>query len=281
MLTFCCFRGEGIPQDPHLNHAVRILAGRSSILVTVGEFLANDVTARRIDTHKNGRRNTTTKNHNALKDILKLPDSTPPISCSWKQDIYQLKKIMIKKKVMQKLHIEEKPEDKLVRSVTKEGIWKEHIDQIMEKYQMQNQTKKREARKIIDKENKRQVMEEINKEAETKSKTKHWVDNIGEIKTGNRPKYINILTRKQCSAIVKARTRMLPVKENFKGSYHNTTCCWCKNTAETQRHIIDECPNTRNITGNMKYEDIFRTADTGEMEKIANTLNEMIEKLEE
>ena len=43
---------------------------------------------------------------------------------------------------MQKLRKEEKPEDKLVRSVTKEGIWKDHIDQIMEKYQIQNQTRK-------------------------------------------------------------------------------------------------------------------------------------------
>ena len=62
----------------------------------------------------------------------------------------------------------------------------------------------------------RQVIEEINKEDETKSKTRHWVDNIGEIKPGNRLKYINIVTIKQFSAIVKARIRMLPVKENLK-----------------------------------------------------------------
>ena len=84
-------------------------------------------------------------------------------------------------------------------------------------------------------------------------------------KTQKEPEIHQYTDKKQCSAIVKARTRMLPVKENFKGTYQDTSSRWCKNTAEP-RGIIDECPNTRNF-GNMKFEDIFGTTDTGEMKK--------------
>ena len=86
-----------------------------------------------------------------------------------------IEKIIFKKNIMQKLHIEEKPEDKLVRSATNGGIWKDHIDQIMDKYQIQNQTKKKEAKEIIDREN--------SKTKPNNSKTKP--NNKGEIQPRN------------------------------------------------------------------------------------------------
>ena len=58
-----------------------------------------------------------------------------------------IEKIIYKKKIKQTLCIEEKPEDQLVRSVTKEGIWKDHIDQIMEKYQIHTRPKREKPRK--------------------------------------------------------------------------------------------------------------------------------------
>ncbi len=72
----------------------------------------------------------------ALTDILELPDSTPTYILLMETGYLPVEKII--KKIRQKLCIEQKPEDTLVRSVTKEGIWKYHIDQIVEKYQIQN-----------------------------------------------------------------------------------------------------------------------------------------------
>ena len=51
-----------------------------------------------------------------------------------------------------------------------------------------------------------------------KSKVKFLVTNIEDRKIGNRPLYMEKLNRYQVSPIFKARTRMLDVKNNFRGN---------------------------------------------------------------
>ena len=51
------------------------------------------------------------------------------------------------------------------------------------------------------------------------------------------------LTRKQCSAILRARAGMLPIKANQKSQHkEDLICCFCKQQEETQEHISIECP---------------------------------------
>ena len=50
----------------------------------------------------------------------------------------------------------------------------------------------------------------------SRNKDYHWRERKGEIKVGTRQKYMDKLNRKQCNAILRARSSMLMVKENYK-----------------------------------------------------------------
>ena len=53
---------------------------------------------------------------------------------------------------------------------------------------------------------------------------------------------MNQLTRKQVSTIFKARTRMLPIKNNYKTAYiTNKECRACGTEEETQNHVLQNC----------------------------------------
>ena len=58
----------------------------------------------------------------------------------------------------------------------------------------------------------------------------------------NRKPYMNKLNRKQVSTIFKARSRMLDIKNNFRGKYNDLKCRGCGQPPETQEHVFEECP---------------------------------------
>ncbi len=216
-----------------------------------------------------------------LREILKMPDSTPTTILLMETGYIPIKKIIERKKILQKIRVDKKPEGKLIKDITSQGPWKEEIDQLIEVYHIKDDATKNEAKYMIEQQITSQIIEEINIEALTKSKLKHWKDNTTKITPGKRPQYMNQLTRKQCTAIVKTRSRMLPVKENHKGSHTNTMCRWCANTTETQQHILETCPATMEITeGKLKYEDIFKEENIEKIKSIADTIQKIIEKLE-
>ena len=88
------------------------------------------------------------------------------------------------------------------------------------------------------------------------------------------------LTRKQASAIFKARTRMIKVKDNYRNGHASTICRACKREIETQDHFLNGCEKLHpNNTRKIRYEDIFsESPDT--LRKIANQINEIIIELE-
>ena len=111
----------------------------------------------------------------------------------------------------------------------------------MEKYSVPTNCCKTETSKFLEEKMQQETMKEIYQEAQTKSKVRHWADRIDELKPGGRPEYMNKLIRKQCSAIIKLRSRMIPAKENMKGTYKDTIWRWCNKDPETQEHLIDQC----------------------------------------
>lgn len=75
-----------------------------------------------------------------------------------------------------------------------------------------------------------------------KRKVIHLIEGVNHSwEPGRRREYMNKLTRKQTSALFKARTRMLDVKNNFRGKYPDTERRMCKREIETQKHILEEC----------------------------------------
>ena len=81
----------------------------------------------------------------------------------------------------------------------------------------------------------------INESGREKSKTQHLLDGITSWSPGKRPTYMTILNRDQVSIIFKARTRMLPVQNNFRNQHKDNMCRGCKAEIETQQHVLQFC----------------------------------------
>ena len=74
-----------------------------------------------------------------------------------------------------------------------------------------------------------------------------WDNKLGTPKGGH---LYEKLTMPQASTIFKVRSRMLPVKNNFRNKHQTQTCraCGnCGNHTETQQHVLEECEVLRLI----------------------------------
>jgi hypothetical protein len=104
--------------------------------------------------------------------------------------------------------------------------------------------------------------EEILKATEEKSKVKFLIEGKTKWSPGERPEYMNKMTRMQTSIIFRSRTRMLKTKDNYKGAFTEDTCRGCRKVPETQNHILETCAkewkSTKNITVTRK--EIFSTS---------------------
>ncbi len=111
----------------------------------------------------------------------------------------------------------------------------------------------------------------ITKQNEEKTKTQYLINNR-TWKAGQRPAYMNALTRYEVSTIFKARTRMIDVKNNFRGKYRDTTCRLCKEHTENQEHVLTECHNIhKDNTTKVHTNDIFEEDPT----KLKETANKI------
>ena len=110
--------------------------------------------------------------------------------------------------------------DSLVKRTTnnEHNIWKQMVKQIMQDYHLEDkhlQIFKDMMKKLLDHMNNEKFQEEVAAEAQNKTKDRKWKENH-RIGIGKRPRYMERLTRKQCIAILRARTGMLPIKANQK-----------------------------------------------------------------
>ena len=99
---------------------------------------------------------------------------------------------------------------------------------------------------------------------------------------GTRKKTTDLdkLTRNQASIIFKARTRMLDVKNNFRGKYQNTICRACKESNETQEHILEECAKIHeNEETKVRKSDLFNK-EIMELRDTAKKIEKIIETLD-
>ena len=105
------------------------------------------------------------------------------------------------------------------------------------------------------------------------------------------------LYRNETSTIFRARTRMLDIKNNFKGKYINHKCNNCKDNekcfncqeklkcracnqvTETQEHVLNECETLHPGPGTkVSTEDIFKE-DPKTLRTIAHLIDNTVLKL--
>ena len=150
----------------------------------------------------------------------------------------------------------------LIQLITKDkSLWREGIKKLQEDYNISDETltgNKETLRKIMYYENKSKFQQYVKKEAEQKSKVKHWLEMWGGEIPQRRAVYLKMMTRKQCSNIIKVRTRMLTVKSNYGDRYKNKTCRLCQEEEETQKPILSECRTTNEIINHLEYEEYTR-----------------------
>ena len=220
--------------------------------------------------------------NDAIKTLLYLPKGTPTTILLNETGNVPIQYIIKKKKILQAKRISEMKEETLIKDATnhENSTWGAHIAEIAKElhvYEQMPNLSKDALKKQIEKEIETKILEEIATEAEKKTKVNHWKKWKKVTKVGQRPKYMDKLSRKQCNAVLRARASMLMVKENYKTGQENTNLCrFCKENKETQEHIIQECTKIKTMSGTISYEKIFE-----ENTETLKTIAEEIIKLEE
>ena len=166
----------------------------------------------------------------------------------------------------------------------KASTWRKHVIDLAKELHIYDQMailSKETLKHRIQKEIETKILEEIDNEAEIKTKIYHWKERKKEIKVGTRPKYMDKLNRKQCNAILRARSSMLMVEENYKKQYEsNLLCRFCDKYNETQEHILLDCTKIKRTKEKIIYSKIFEE-DTEPLREIANEIIKIDECLKE
>ena len=98
---------------------------------------------------------------------------------------------------------------------------------------------------------------------------------------GKRSEYINKLTRNKVNTIISARSRMLNIKHNYKNAHKDLKCRLCNTDEETQKHILEECQNLKDVTAPITKQMIFNenVTELNEISKMINKRMNIVENI--
>ena len=220
----------------------------------------------------------------ALKTILQLPDQTPTAILLAETGFLTIEMNVNKKKIMHANRVLTKEEPGLIQQLTQgNSIWREGIRKLQEDYSITDETlqgNKETLKKIVYSENRSKFEKYIIKEAEEKSKVKHWLEmREGEIPQ-RRANYLKTMTRKQCTSIIKVRTRMVPVKANYGDRYQDKICRLCQEEEETQKHVLSECRITKIEARHFEYTKYFTEDEEKTLKIMAENNLKIVELME-
>ena len=210
---------------------------------------------------------------NVIRRILMVPQSTPKTTLYMETGLLDISTIVIRNRLNMEKRLQKTPESLTTKIMERniKGGWKENTQKAKAELHLNENTLNRHL--ILE-----HFKGKINMEAQGKTKSQFLLDN----KTwtpGERPRYMKEMTRKDASTIFKARSRMLDMKNNFKGKYRDTKCRKCNYENETQEHILQECAGIHeNDSNKVNTQNIFEEDPEGLIEtarKIENTLNEL------
>ena len=221
-----------------------------------------------------------------IKTLLFLPKGTPTTILLNETGNIPIEYTIKIKKILQAKRIDQMKEESLIKDATqaKTSTWRKHVIDLAKELHIYDQMailSKETLKHRIQKEIETKILEEIDNEAEIKTKIYHWKERKKEIKVGTRPKYMDKLNRKQCNAILRAKSSMLMVKENYKKQYEsNLLCRFCDKYNETQEHILQDCTKIKRTKEKIIYSKIFEE-DTEPLREIANEIIKIEECLKE
>ena len=219
-----------------------------------------------------------------LKRALKVPITTPSECLYIETGLLDLKGHMMRRSVGMKERIDKTSND-LLRNVlnleVKNG-WKEKVEHIIVNAERNphtlSHTLKGKVKSLVKEELKNKILECL----PTKSKVRHYCDNMARLEIGIRAEYMHKLSRNQACKIFKARSRMLKVKCNYKTKHkHNLKCRACGLVDETQLHVLSECCVLHpSLDAIVTMEELF-SEDLDEVACVAARIGDIMKKLED
>jgi hypothetical protein len=218
-----------------------------------------------------------------LKRTLMVPPSTPRETLYMETGLLDVETINIRNRVAMQARLERNP-NHLTDQVTKNHIkngWTDQNTRIMELLGITPadiKGKRTKVKTLIDKRTQIHFKKSIEERGREKSKVAFLKQGTQEWTPGRRPEYMSKLPRLQASTIFKARTRMLAVKNNYRGMFSDIICRKCGSEQETQEHILEKCKtihkdNSLIVT---KY-DIFKDFNMQETSRIASKIDKVME----
>jgi len=154
---------------------------------------------------------------NILKRTLKVPISTPREALYIELGILDLEQRRKKNRINMEHRVNKKGTEttKTAMNAHIKGGWKELTDKLNSAMGTTNNTKPQ-----IKTKTNTNFKQRIEEEGKNKSKVQFLLNGRKQEWTvGERPKYLNELTRNQASALFKARTRMIRAKNNERGAH--------------------------------------------------------------
>ena len=223
---------------------------------------------------------------NIIKRILMVPQSTPREALYIETGLLDPEAERVKNRIMMEHRIKNGGSERLKTLMNNrdKSPWATETQQLKNTIGVNDDdltgekpTVKHRVNKAINKWYK-QKLEEDSKE---KSKVLHLLEGKEEWAPRRRPEYMNKLTRKQASTIFKARTRMVPVKNNYRKMYHNNICRACGHEVETQQHVFEEC-DVLHLVGDYKvrWDDIF-SDEVGTLKEVSVRITNILTRVEE
>ena len=200
---------------------------------------------------------------NILRRILIVPQTTPREALYIDTGLLDIITMIDMNRISMRKRLERKP-NTLMENLDKSNIakgWHTLTEQTMNQYNVSSQDMdhtKAKFDRILTRKVNLVFREKMETEGLRKSKVSHLLEGKMGWKPQTRPKYMNILSRNNCSIMFQARTRMLKIKNNYRNMYRDNICRKCNKEEETQEHILEICPeihvdNTTKITNDFIF----------------------------
>ena len=177
---------------------------------------------------------------NILKRILMTPVTTPREVIYMETGLIDLEHTAIRNRINMLQRISEHNNDLIDTSLQRNepDQWITETNKLLVEMGLEEGTNTQ--RSIKEKVNRRFKLK-IEESGREKSKVAFLQNHTDQWEPGKRMYYMDKMTRMETSTIFKARTRMLDIKENFRGKYQHDRCRGCNAETETQDHILNIC----------------------------------------
>jgi hypothetical protein len=219
---------------------------------------------------------------NILKRLLMVPTSTPREVLYHETNMLDVEHNVILKRINMHYRLEETKNKMLtdILNIPDEATWAkktEDLEMLMNLEYIIHANPK-QAKEAIKGAVSNKMKGNIMKGAENKSKVEFLINNCTHT-VPQRKLYMEKMTRHEVSTIFKARTRMLDIKNNFRGKYTDIKCRACGREEENQDHIMEHCSSIHKDDNTKIPKDEIFTENINTLEKTVKKINWIMNKL--